>query len=533
VHFPDLAGSPQYRRMQPSAVHPMPADLIARSEASLAPTPRELAATIFRRPRMVAGSFALVVLATMLFAVFSARYESHFKVLLRRGRFDPIVSPQPPSVMDFTRPGITEEELNSEVELLRDEDLLKEVVRQAGLLAANIPDPNRPAEIEHAVRRLARGLDVEPLKKSNLIQVSYRDTDPERAARVLSVLSTLYEQKHTNLQRPPGEVEFFDQQTAEYEKKLRQSEGELVSFTHTRGVVSAALERDIALQRLGEADAARRQIDEDRVETGRRIESLQEQLRSFPTRSVTLKHWADNPLALEKMKTHLLELQLKRTELLSRFEPSYRLVQEVEQEIADTRASIAAEALSPVRDETTEKDPNYEWARMEMEKAQVQRDGLQARQSAAASQVASLRASAQQLQSDSVDQENLMRAAKTDQDNYLLYLHKREEARIGDALDERRILNVAIVEAPVAPVLPIHPLPYYFLLAGGLALVFSLGIAFTSEYLDPTIRTPGEACALLDVPVLAWFPAPEHPDPRNSSSGFIRSKFVRSKVVVE
>ena len=65
---------------------------------------------------------------------------------------------------------------------------------------------------------------------------------------------------------------------------------------------------------------------------------------------------------------------------------------------------------------------------------------------------------AQQMQSDSVDQQDLMRAAKADEDNYLLYLHKREEARIGDALDERRILNVAIVEPPVAPALAVHSL---------------------------------------------------------------------------
>jgi hypothetical protein len=52
---------------------------------------------------------------------------------------------------------------------------------------------------------------------------------------------------------------------------------------------------------------------------------------------------------------------------------------------------LRAEALTPVRDETTDKDPNYEWARMEMEKAQVQEDGLRARQSDAAVQVAALR----------------------------------------------------------------------------------------------------------------------------------------------
>src|SRR5271157_6550845 len=150
----------------------MSAERNGNSHTPLSPTPRDLAATLFRRPRLVAASFGFVLLATMLFVIFSARYESHFKVLLRRGRFDPIVSPQPASSMDFTRPDITEEELNSEVELLRDEDLLKRVVKMAGLVPADTPDIKRAAEIEHAVRKLARRLNVDALKKSNLIQVS-------------------------------------------------------------------------------------------------------------------------------------------------------------------------------------------------------------------------------------------------------------------------------------------------------------------------------------------------------------------------
>ncbi len=247
--------------------------------------------------------------------------------------------------------------------------------------------------------------------------------------------------------------------------RLRQSEAELAEFTRVRGVASAALERDTALQKVGELDAAYRQIDLDRVEAEHRISSLREQLKSFPSRSVTLKRWADNPEALEKMKTHLLELQLKRTDLLSRFEPSYRMVKEVEQEITDAQAAISNEALTPVRDETTDKDPNYEWARMEMEKAQVQRDGLLARQSDASVQLASLRNFAQQMQSASLDQQDLIRTARAEEDNYLLYLRKREEARIGDALDEQRILNVAIVEPPVAPALPVHSMLVYFLLS--------------------------------------------------------------------
>ena len=484
------------------------------------PTPRDLAATLFRRPRLMIGSFGFVLLTTMLFALFSARYESHFKVLLRRGRFDPVISAQPSNAMDFARPEISEEELNSEVELLRDQDLLKQVVVMAKLVPPETPDSEQASAVEQTGRKIASQLEVAALKKSNVIQVTYKDTEPERAARILSALSTAYMNKHANLQRPSGEIQFFDRQTAESEERLHHSEAKLVNFTRVRGVVSAAMERDISLQKMGEADAAYRQIDQNRVQTEHTIASLREQLASFPSRSVTLKRWADNPELLEKLKTHLLELQLKRTELLTRFEPSYRLVQEVDREIEQARASISAEALTPVRDETSDKDPNYEWARMELEKSQVELDGLRARQGDALTQTSSLRRIAQQMQSSAIDQQDLIRTAKADEDAYLLYLHKREEARIGDALDQQRILNVAIVEPPMAPALPSHSVVACFLFAFGLSTVFSVGVGFTAEYFDSTIRTPDEAHRLLELPVLAWLPVsePEVLRPRTSRS---------------
>jgi uncharacterized protein involved in exopolysaccharide biosynthesis len=473
-------------------------------------------------------SFAVILLAACAYVMVTPRYESQFKILVRRGRSDPMVSARPPSAVDFTRQEVTEEELNSEVGLLRDHDLLKQVVQMAALVRAGLSESERPAEVEREVRKLVPRLSVEAVKKSDLIQVSYRDTDPERAARILAALSTLYVRRHASLHRPSGEIQFFEQQTAESEKRLRQSEGQLVRFTNARGVVSAALERDIALQKLGEAAAACRQMDLEQVETGRRITALQAQLAAFPSRSVTVKRWADNPQLLEKLKSHLLELQLKRTELLTRYEPSYRLVQEVDREIEEARQAIVGEALNPVRDETTDKDPNYEWARMELEKAQVQARSLQARRTEAAAQVASLRTFAQQMQADSVDQQDLIRTAKVDEDNYLLYLRKREEARIGDALDERKILNVAVVEPPVAAALPAHSVLLYFLLAFGVALAFSVGAAFTAEYFDPTIRTPGEARGLLEVPVLAWLP-----ESASRAAGPEVSAISRPKVVVQ
>jgi uncharacterized protein involved in exopolysaccharide biosynthesis len=95
---------------------------------------------------------------------------------------------------------------------------------------------------------------------------------------------------------------------------------------------------------------------------------------------------------------------------------------------------------------------------------------------------------------------------KTAEDGYLLYLRKSEEARIGDALDERGIVNVTIAEPPIAPALPQHS--WLFILAVGFvgAAAASLLVAFIADYLDPAFRTPQELGDCLRMPVLASLP---------------------------
>ena len=78
---------------------------------------------------------------------------------------------------------------------------------------------------------------------------------------------------------------------------------------------------------------------------------------------------ADNPGLLEQMKSTLLQLELKRTEMLSKFEPTYQPVQDLEKQIGETRAAIAAERNAPTRDETTDQNSIYEWVKSELARA--------------------------------------------------------------------------------------------------------------------------------------------------------------------
>jgi uncharacterized protein involved in exopolysaccharide biosynthesis len=215
---------------------------------------------------------------------------------------------------------------------------------------------------------------------------------------------------------------------------------------------------------------------------------------------------ADNPDLLKALKATLLDLQLKRTGLLTKFEPSHRLVQEVEQQIAQAEATIAAENALPLKDETTDKNAQYEWAKLELQKTEVQWKGLQAKEAAIVTQVGSYEAMARHLGEDAIMQDDLLSSEKAAQENYLLYVKKQEEARMGDALDERGIVNVAIAEHPVAPALPLWSTAT--VLAIGLAAAGAAGTsaAFAADYLDPAFCTPEDVMAYLNSPVLASLP---------------------------
>ena len=208
------------------------------------------------------------------------------------------------------------------------------------------------------------------------------------------------------------------------------------------------------------------------------------------------------PQVLQGLKNTLMTLEMKRTELLTKYQPTYALVQEVDKEIADAKASIVTEESKPIRAETTDRNPTYSWINEELAKAKADYSGLQARAAATQAIVANYEAKAEELDQKGIVQQDLLRTMKTDEENYLMYQRKREEARMTNALDQTRILNVAIAEQPIAPTLPSNS-PWTTLVVGVmLAVMVSLGTAFGLDYMDTSFRTPAEVLSELNVPVL-------------------------------
>ena len=490
----------------------MPASApINETSVQESPTMRELAMVLFRQGKLFVIVSSLMFALSIVFAFAGASYKAHMRVLVRRGRSDPPATPQPNAPPDFSRVEVSEEELNSEVELLKDDDVLRTVVVANNLethdwLRWLRPHEEQAARIERAAKRLSDRLDVEAVKKTNIIAVSYDGPDPTLAASVLQSLARIYLEKHMQVHRPGGQLHFFDEQTAESRRQLEEAEKKLVDFTSLHNIVMAAQERDMALQRMTDIEANVKSTQLEISETERRIRELKSQLTVLPERSVTQVRTADNPELLRALKANLLDLELKRIQLLTKFEPGHRLVQEVDAQIAQAKTAIADEKSNPIRDETTDQSVNYDWAKAELQKAEVEAKGLQARQATAIVQLGQYRILARQLGQDAIVQDDLTNSEKAAQDNYLLYVKKREDARMGDALDEGGIVNVAIAEAPVVPALPKWP-PAIVIVVGFVgALSLGTGAAFAGDFLDPALRTPEEVFTCLQIPVLASLP---------------------------
>jgi|HubBroStandDraft_1064217.scaffolds.fasta_scaffold03287_7 uncharacterized protein involved in exopolysaccharide biosynthesis len=475
-------------------------------------TARDVVAIGFRHQRLLVLCFVGVVLGVGLSAlVLPTKYRAETKLLVKRERVDPVVSPDQNAPMMF-HDTVSEEEINSEVELIQSADVLQKVVVTCGLDKKKVlsgflhPWQTQANRTDKAVSDLRGDLQLEVIKKTNVISIAYESHDPKLAQRVLATLDDAYVQKHLDVHHPTGQFQFFDQQADQYKKDLLATESQMKGFADKQGGVAPTTLRDMTLQKLADFNSSLESTRDSIAETEKRIAALEAQLHSIPARLTTQMKKSDNAQVLESLKASLQTLEMKRTELLTKYQPTYPLVQEVDKELADTKAALAKEESSPVKEETTDQNSTYEWVNSELAKAKTDLSGLQARETALTATVNVYMAQARELEQQGILQGDLTRTQKADEANYLLYMKKKEEARIEDALDRTRLLNVSVAQPPLLPSLPTRSPWVFALVACLLAAAVSLGVVFAIDYTDQSFRTPSEVLSELRIPVLAAVP---------------------------
>ena len=475
---------------------------------------RDGASALFRRRWLVLFTFFAVVLGTAVVTwMLPNKYESRMKILVKNQRVDVAITPQATGGAPVgVESDVSENEINSEIELLTSRDLLTQIVKDTGLAKAApasfwqkpIPEAER---IEKAATDLARDLVITPVKKANVISINYSANSPEAAAAVLKELGELYLEKHLKLHHPAGAADFFKEKADEYESQLHDSEKQLTTFQQDNSLVVLAQQKDLTLQKTAEAKTKLQESETAVNEATNRIKRIEQQLAVTPKRIVTQSKSIPAQYSAERLNTMMVELQNRRTQLLTKFRPDDRLVREVDEQIRTTREALAKAESQTATEQATDLNPLRQTLETEYSRARLEQTGAQARRDTLAVQLRDYEGALRKLEGNTTKHDDLQRQKKEAEENYQLYAKKREEARIADELDRQKITNVSIAEAPSVPRIPSSPnRPLNLVLGVFVAAFLSLGTVFSAEMLGDTIHTPRQLEALTGATVLATVP---------------------------
>ena len=306
---------------------------------------RDFLTILFKHWKKSLAVFVVIVGATTIISfVIPPTYEAKSSLLVKMGRefvYQPEVGQTSPQIT--TAIPNQEEVINSEIEIIKDRGLIKKVITTMGAETL-YPELNGTSNhnganfVEKAVLKFEKHLYIEGIRKSNVIEVTYRHKDPKKAADATNLLMEFYREKHLQVYSAPRSP-FLEEQLAAYTKQLKDSEDKLQAFKQQNQVYSLSEQRADLLKERVDMDASYK-------ETQNRIKELRQKLSVLTNQTKRISESddyytpSDRGYAISSLQTKLFELQIKEQQLLSKYEEGNRLVVDVRREIESAKALL-------------------------------------------------------------------------------------------------------------------------------------------------------------------------------------------------
>lgn len=484
---------------------------------------RDFLHVLFKRKIQILLFFGATLLTAALgLLVMKPTYEATARILLKVGRENVYV---PPMAAGGSSPVIRlnpEEQINSEIAILLSRHLAEQVVGRLGP-GDLYPDMNdrspeflgglfgggatRGLPSERAAMRLMENLTAEPVRRSDVITVSFRHKDPSMAAKVVDLLVSLYLDRHLEMFKSPQSYEFFLEQSQIQKDKLMEAEDKLARFKEDNNLTVVEEERLLLVRNEAALRTALNQASSQEAETERRLRQLREDLAQTP-QTISLTEEIDhNPHAVSALKTRLVELELKEHDLLAKYKEQNHWVQSVRKELQTVRTNLAEQEAAQYGRTRSGVNPTYQMLEQELVRNQAELKALRARKDTQKAQLAEYQRQMEKFNTVELGFNRLQQELEVYRQNHRLYLSKVEESRISDAMDRERITNVSVIEPAKRPIEPVSPKnPLILALAVLFGGVGAVGLALLSEYLDDSLEKAEDVETLLHLPVLASIP---------------------------
>lgn len=329
---------------------------------------------------------------------------------------------------------------------------------------------------EWAAERLLKKLSVVPGRDSAVIQISFRDEDPQFAATVANAFAQAYEQMNFQLRVNPLKTTegYFSEHLIGLRETLTQAQAKVSQFRRDKGITSDQSHLDAESERL--------------IELNKQLVAVQAQMMEENSRQKQAQgvRAAQSPQILADPLTQTLKTQLTEAEA----------------------------RLNEISQRYTEQHPQYQSALADVAK---RRSALQTHIRTSASGIAN---QAQILQSREAElsqaveqQKERVLALNQSRDELVLLNKELEDAQRAYETAAQRMLDasidgftppeVAILSVAAPPAKPHGPgLLLALIAAAALGIIVGVGLALLAELRDRRVRSAADVLELVGLPVL-------------------------------
>ena len=374
--------------------------------------------------------------------------------------------------------------LMTQMKLIQSDSVLRPVAEQYHL--QNLEGPSNQLSAQKVQAIAAAPISLSHLKVTrpsgtNLLNISYRSTDPQVAANVSNAIAKSYVAHAFNLRSSSSEnlSSFMEKQIDQLKAKMEQSNLALVQFEKDLDVIDPEDKSNIVSARLLQLNTEYTNAQAERV-------SKQAGLEAIKSGSVEAAQVSSQGESLVKLNEALNTARQHFALVKSTYgstHPEYRKAAselvEIERQIDETRTRVA-------------------------ERVAVQYRQAQSREQMLEKTVADTKAEWDHLNSRSFQYRQLKQEADADRALYDELTKKIGEANINSGFQNN---NISIADAARPPLVPVYPdIKMNLFLALFASTLLAIGAVVLLDSMDTTLRDPQETSRLLGVDVIGTLP---------------------------
>ncbi|KPF84705.1 hypothetical protein IP70_14195 [alpha proteobacterium AAP38] len=477
--------------------------------------PHGVLITICKRWRL----FMTVLLGTVLlgagYLTFATKkYESVAELVVTFGRWSaPEVERGPATELT---PSDRREIVLAHAAILHSHDLARATVEAFGIPAI-YPDiaadpPARGTAMDAAVTRLLDDLAAEVGNQDNIITLSLRHPDKEMAPKLVRKLIDLYVGRQTQIYHNPHEG-FLAGEVRQASDELAKAQQTLETFKDQWRISSFDKEVEDLLAQRSELDTSLHAARATLAQAQERKRGLEKLMTKVPEKLPETAS-GEKYRALDEAQSRLLELRMKRSQMLATYNPDGPAMAALKAGIATAEKEVANRRADLEKRSTNAPNSVYQTLQTDYLRTSADVESNAQPVQVLTGQIATLDERLAELRRNRGRFNDLVREYQIAEEAYRSLSMQHANARVKGNLNSERISPAAVLSEPTQPYRTVRPRGLATMIAcliGG-AILATIAVLLR-EARDDRFTTAEQVVFLLDLPVLASFERQPHRPP--------------------